>query len=94
MRTSRLSDTTTPCRDALAILLRLGLRFVLLFVLAWAVLTWPLWSVLVYVGLLILAAGGAAVETWDLRRHRENQTLQPVIIVPAQDIDDDRRADL
>lgn len=87
MRTNRFPDTETPWRDTLVRVARLGSGLGLLIVLLVVVSYWPLQSLLVYLGLLVLIAPGTAVEAWDHHRVQSTKSIRLLITLPPTDTD-------
>lgn len=66
-------------RRALALLLRLGLFIILIAVVA----HWPLQSLMVYLGIVVLVSIGAVAEIWEHRR--ATRGLKFVITLPPDE---------
>jgi hypothetical protein len=90
MRIHSDPTTPTPYRDLLLRVLSAGLALGLLIVVITVVAYWPLPSLLVYGGLVLVAAVGAAVEAQQRhldRLYRARRQASQTLSLPAEDSD-------
>ncbi len=78
MANRQLRHSRTPARDILILLLNLGFGAVLIL----TVIAWPPQSLLIYAGLIILAAVVAGTEAWTHHRADRAHNLRVVITLP------------
>ncbi|WP_216209786.1 hypothetical protein [Amycolatopsis aidingensis] len=82
MQSQRINGNSSSGRRALALLLRLGLFIILIAVVA----HWPIQSLVVYLGIVVLVSIGAAIEIWEHRR--DTRSLKFVITLTPDEYSD------
>ena len=89
MANRQLRHSRTPARDILILLLKLGFGAVLIL----TVIAWPPQSLLIYTGLITLAAVAAVTEAWTHHRADRIHNLRVVITLPRTALPDRQDGD-